>query len=111
LAWWVGRFSRRKTLSPTPEAITAQDWRQIAMTVVWLWVFVVSWVTFALSFGLGHAIIPSLVESRHLPRSVNAVRPIFYVVAILGVAVAFFALFNWLNRLPVIYDIFPRVVI
>lgn len=91
--------------------ITAEHWRQLAGTLTWLWIFAVSWVTFALSFGMGHAIIPSLVESHHLPRSVNTARPVFYLIALLGIVSAAYAFLSYLQWLPVIYEIFPRVII
>lgn len=101
----------RRTLSPTSNPIATQDWVQIAGTLVYLWIFAASWVTFALSFLIGHAIIPSLVHTHHVPRSVSAVRPVFYLISLAGAAGAVFAIVSWLNWLPVIYRIFPRVVI
>ncbi|MBI2320679.1 MAG: hypothetical protein HYU88_00905 [Chloroflexi bacterium] len=60
---------------------------------------------------MAHAIIPSLLQSHHLPRRVGAVRPVFYVVALAGAVSAVFAIVNWIQWLGVLYDIFPRVVI
>lgn len=87
-----------------------QDWALLADTVRWLWVFAAAWVVFALSFLIGHAIIPSLVQSHHLPRSVSAVRPVFYLISLAGALSAVFAITSWLNWLPVVYRIFPRVL-
>lgn len=84
---------------------------EIAGALTWLWLFVICWVTFALTFLLTHAIIPSMVGSHHLPRRVSGVRPVLYVIALAAAAGAVTFILSWLNWLPVIYRIFPRAVI
>ncbi len=92
-----------------PRSLGADEWGQISRLMVFLFLFTGLGLTSALGFLLGHAIIPSLVESRDVPRSANAVRWIAYPVSILALALTLYALTRALMlALAVMQSVYPR---
>lgn len=61
-----------------PEFILSGTWLELAQLLVRMWVFVLLQVVFAFAFLLAHAIIPSLIDTGHLPPATNRIRPILY---------------------------------
>ena len=89
----------------TPEFIDSQTWAGILGLLKSLWFFAFSWVTFALSTLFAHGIVPSLVTSGHIPARFQNVRPILYIVALLGLLGALFFIGTVIANVPtVIYD-------
>ena len=75
-----------------PAPIGAASWSEIGKMLSTLWIVVVFIVMFAANIILGHNLIPSFVESEHIPRSWQKARVLFYgaAAASLGVAVFLF---------------------
>ena len=57
-----------------PKALTGANWNDIHVWLVWFWTYLPLVITFALSMVTAHAVIPSLVITRHLPASANRLR-------------------------------------
>ncbi|MBM2825957.1 MAG: hypothetical protein HW403_21 [Dehalococcoidia bacterium] len=91
-----------------PEFIDSSSWAGIARLLTSLWGFAFSWVTFALSMLLAQGIIPSLVTSHHIPARFQSVRPIFYIVSLVGFMGALFFMYNAIAHLSFIYGIWDR---
>ena len=75
-----------------PVALTGYEWSDIGRTLTNIWLMVGFVVVAAANILIGHIFVPSLVSSRHLPAFVGKIRPMFYGVALLAFAVAFYEL-------------------
>ncbi len=94
-----------------PRAITGFDWPFIASLVNFptgLWGLVFFNYSFASLMLLAHVIIPSLVATGHIPVSLQRARPVLTVVGALCLVGSACVMVNFINTLPIIYDIFPE---
>ena len=57
-----------------PIALTSDHWNNIHVWLQWLWIYLPLVVTFAFTLLVAHALIPSLISTRHLPASANRLR-------------------------------------
>ena len=57
-----------------PKALTTVEWNNIHLFLQWFWIFLPIVVTFAITMLTAHALIPSLVNTGHLPESVQRLR-------------------------------------
>ena len=57
-----------------PKALTSFDWNNIHVWLTLFWIYVPLVLTFALTMLTAHALIPSLVITKHLPASANRAR-------------------------------------
>ena len=73
-----------------PNYIGPEAWAYVSIFVRNIWFFVVSILVFAAHMVIGHAAIPSLIQSRHIPRTFNKIRIPIYAIAILAFASAIF---------------------
>mgnify|MGYP001410086748 CR=1 FL=1 len=77
-----------------PAYITTYVWHEIEVTLGFLWLLPIVVIFFGGNFLMAHAILPSLIETRHLPAGATKLRIPFYLGAALGalgiVAVMFF---------------------
>ena len=94
-----------------PRAIIGLDWLVLPSLVSFLWLLVIFNVGFAASMLLAHIIIPSLIETTHLPKGMSKARPILTIVGLLSLSVSAVVLLNWLGALPIIYDVYPKRLI
>ena len=92
----------------TPAVVTAEQWQQINQTLIWFWAFLGCIVVFAANMLVAYAIIPSLVSTRDLPAKVAAIRPVLFALAAIFLIAAVFAFVNVVNRIQVLYEIWPR---
>lgn len=93
-----------------PRFITAVEWAATVPMIISLWAFAGVMVAFAFSLMLGHAVIPSLVDTRHLPVRAASFRPLMYILAVVFFVIAVVIFLNLvLNLLGTIYDIYPKV--
>ena len=69
-----------------PKALTSVEWNNIHMFLQWFWIYFPIVVTFGMTLLTAHAIIPSLVNTGHLPESAQRMR-----VPLTGFAVLLFA--------------------
>ncbi|MBN18223.1 MAG: hypothetical protein CL758_01880 [Chloroflexi bacterium] len=76
-----------------PESLGINEWQQISKLLLSLWLTVIFVIIFAANMLLAHNIIPSLLESKHIPLSWGKTRKPMYAVAIIsfGVALYFFS--------------------
>jgi hypothetical protein len=93
-----------------PQAIGSDQWAQIARALSYLFLFTGLGLTAALGFLLGHAILPSLVDSEDAPAALSAVRWLAYPVAALALVLAAYALVRaLLLAVGVTQQIYPRL--
>ena len=67
---------------PDPAALTNVQWTELSKLLISLWIFVGSIIVFAASLLVAHVLIPSLVESGHLPERYLRFRTSLYTVGI-----------------------------
>lgn len=95
----------------TPELIDPSQWKSLTALMITLWLFAFFTITFAINVLIGHALIPSLAHTRELPRFMRLLRPIFYVVAAIALAIDVFIVLQLGSRLGILQDIYPRTLI
>ncbi len=91
-----------------PGVLTQAEWNEIPKAIIFLWVFVFFMVSAAFSFLLGHGVIPSLIASRHISRSVQRIRPLFYLAALGAISSAVFLIANAISTMKVIGNFWTR---
>lgn len=91
-----------------PGFVDADAWQQIHTLLTGLWVYMLLQVTFAFFLLLSHSIIPSLVQTGHLPPAAARIRPILYALFGLALIATLVAVFNAFGLMDVIYGIYPR---
>lgn len=52
-----------------PQALTSVEWTNIHLFLMWFWIYFPIVITFGLTMLTAHGIIPSLVNTGHLPES------------------------------------------
>ena len=75
-----------------PEYITKADWRDVGNLLTFFWLILLFAIGFGFNFLMAHAIIPSLISSRHLPQSVSKTRRVFYGGAFIALSLVVFAI-------------------
>ena len=92
-----------------PDLISPAQWDQIGRAMVSLYIFTGLALNAALSFLLGHAIIPSLVASGDAPAESLALRRVLDPVFALSLLLTLVAL-GWAMYLAVdaLWQIYPR---
>lgn len=70
-----------------PEALNHTDWRNTSILLRYLWFIVIFAFGFSTHMVLAHAIIPSLVNSGHLPPTIEnklkKIRTPFYLLSLI----------------------------
>ena len=64
-----------------PNFVTRSDWADIGEFLLGLLFVPGLMIVFSLSMLAAHALIPSLVNSGHLPEEYGKIRPVFYLIA------------------------------
>ena len=91
-----------------PEFINSSDWRAIGDMLTFIWLLFFAAVGFGFNFLMAHAIIPSLIGSRHLPARLDKSRPVFYGGAVLALGLVGFALSRVIAKAGLIESFWPR---
>jgi hypothetical protein len=92
-----------------PQVIGADQWAQISRALIYLFLFTGLGLTSAMGFLLGHAVVPSLIDSRDAPAVVGALRWLAYPVSVAAIALAVYALLRGLLLVTSIaQQIYPR---
>jgi Na+-translocating ferredoxin:NAD+ oxidoreductase RnfE subunit len=73
-----------------PNYIGPEAWGYVSVFVTNIWLFVLSIFIFAANMVIGHNMIPSLIESHHIPKSLGRIRIPVYAIAIAAFASAIF---------------------
>jgi hypothetical protein len=93
-----------------PQVIGPDLWTQIGRALVYLFLFTGLGLTSALGFLLGHAVLPSLVETDDVVHALSALRWMAYPVSALALALAAYALARGLLlAVSIAQQIYPRV--
>lgn len=94
-----------------PRTITGADWPDISLLVTFLWVVVVFNIGFAFAMLIGHAVIPSMIATGHIPSRLHSLRPFLYAAGLAALLVVIFIVSNWVVRLPIIFDVYAKKLI
>ena len=94
-----------------PRVITGADWPGFQALVILLWLFVIFNVGFAGAMLLGHAVVPSLITTGHIPQRLGNFRPLLTILGFLSLLVALYVLFSWVSGMAVVYDVYPKRLI
>jgi|TARA_B110000263_G_scaffold248698_1_gene264229 hypothetical protein len=89
-----------------PFAPNTAEWNEIAQTISFLTIALLSAFITGPSLLTAHAIIPSLVGTKTISEKYNKLRPVFYLIGFIGLAciITFFCL-AYVN----IYDVLQRI--
>ena len=92
-----------------PFAPTTGEWSEIARTITYLTLALVSAILTGPILLTAHAIIPSAVDSKTISNKYSKLRPILYIIGFLGLAsIITFFLLAFFNIYPVLERIYPR---
>ena len=93
-----------------PQVIEADQWDQISRALIYLFLFTGLGLTSAIGFLFGHALVPSLVESRDATRALMPLRWLIYPLSLVALALAVYALARaLLVASAVTQQIYPRL--
>lgn len=95
------------TITIDPIALGADSWSQLGTLLKSLWLAVLFIVLFASNMILGHILIPSFVDSGHIPDTFRRARPPLYALAILCFAVAMFFISVAIREASVLRNFWP----
>jgi hypothetical protein len=101
-------------MSPAPYAdpLTYAQWQLVAFAINHLIVTVALAVTGALSIVLAHGLIPSMVMTHDAPPDILVFRRVLYPIGVVALILAIFAAVRaFLIALPVMFEMFPRILI
>ncbi len=71
-----------------PKALTSTDWHNIHLFLQWFWIYFPLVVVFAVTMLIAHALIPSAVNTGHLPASAARLKLPLTAFALLVAAAA-----------------------
>jgi hypothetical protein len=91
-----------------PFAPNTAEWNEIAQTITFLTLALLSAFITGPSFLTAHAIIPSLIGTKTISEKYNKLRPILYLIGFIGLGciIAFFCL-AYINIYEVLQRIYP----
>ena len=89
-----------------PATLTNAEWTGIANLLTNLWVMLFLIIVIGSLYLTAHALVPSLVASRHLPESVARIRVPTYVLMFIGIALYFYFIGVSISESGVLGDIF-----
>lgn len=91
-----------------PFAPTTGEWSEIARSITFLTLALVSAILTGPILLVAHAIIPSAVDSKTVSEKFNKLRPILYIIGFIGlVSIISFFLLAFFNIYPVLERIYP----
>ena len=73
-----------------PTALTQANWAQTSQLLITVWLFFGAVAISTTSLILGYAIVPSLVETEHIPQQALKLRPVLFLAAVAFFAIAVF---------------------
>ena len=73
-----------------PKALSSANWNDIHLWLTYFWIYVPLVLTFAFTILTAHALIPSLINTGHIPTSVGRLRiPLTFFAALVFLAAVF----------------------
>jgi hypothetical protein len=94
-----------------PKALTSVEWNNIHMFLQWFWIYLPIVVTFAITMLTAHALIPSMVNTGHLPASMERLRMPLTGFAALVFVLAVVILVLGINATLDVRQVWPRFLI
>ena len=73
-----------------PKALSSANWNDIHLWLTYFWIYAPLVLTFAFTILTAHALIPSLINTGHIPTSVSRLRrPFTFFAALVFIAAVF----------------------
>jgi hypothetical protein len=94
---------------PDPSFITTEQWSQLSTLISTLWFCFALAILISFDLLIGHAVIPSMVASGHLPQGLNRIRPLFYGIAVLAAIGIVVLVASRADLLRVPFDIYEKM--
>lgn len=94
-----------------PRFLTAADWDIIQSILIRGWMAAGFMLSFAFLMALAHAIVPSLVATRHIPQRAQSSRVLFYLLGFAALAGAAFTVASILGDIGIVQRIYPHIFI
>jgi hypothetical protein len=98
-----------------PEPLNHVDWRATSLILRWMWMILIFAFFFAAHMLLAHAIIPSLLDSGHVPDGLRErarkLRLPLYVMSFLLLACAAYFITIMVNSSQELHQFWPRSLI
>jgi len=79
-----------------PNVLLNSEWSEIGKSLTFLWAAAFCVILASGNMLLGHIILPSLIDSYHIPKSLQKTRALFYFVSIAIYAVAAWLIIQFL---------------
>ena len=96
-------------MSTDPTFINALDWQRVGGLLLTLWWILASVMGLAGSLLLAHGMVPSLAGTRDIPaNAARMLRPPLYLSAAFFLVLLIFSVLVFVDRLPVLGDIFDK---
>ncbi|MBI4236226.1 MAG: hypothetical protein HY688_02565 [Chloroflexi bacterium] len=92
-----------------PQALGPAQWGQVGSTLLYLWAFVFFMGGVATNFLIAHAVIPSLITTRHLPTRFQLLRPFFYALTLAALGLLVWSVISFLHASDVLRSLYPKV--
>ena len=94
-----------------PKALSSADWNNIHLFLQWFWIYFPLVLIFATTVLTAHAIIPSLVNTGHLPGGVARLKLPLDLFALLVFAAAVVILVFGINQTLDVANFYDRYLI
>jgi|TARA_B100001971_G_scaffold9020_1_gene7395 hypothetical protein len=105
--FWNGERQRMEQVFLDPGTIGPESWSELGSLLRSLWLTVLFVVLFASNMLVGHNMLPSLIESGHVPKSWQKVRPVLYAGAIISIGLASFFVSRAIEFAGVLRNFWP----
>ena len=97
--------------SMDPKALTTTDWHNIHLFLQWFWIYFPLIITFALTMLTAQALIPSAVNTGHLPASAARLKlPLTLFAILVGVAAVIILIYG-INQTLDVRNFWSRLLI
>ena len=81
-----------------PKSLSSANWNDIHLWLTYFWIYVPLVLTFAFTMLTAHALIPSLINTGHIPSSAGRLRIPLTLFAFLVFAAAVFMMVLTINK-------------
>ena len=94
-----------------PKALDSTDWNNIHLFLQWFWIYFPLVVAFAVTMLTAHALIPSAVETGHLPASASRLKLPLTALALVIAVAAIIILVLGINQTLDVRNFWDRLLI
>lgn len=96
-------------LEVDPQALGTAQWEQVGSALLYLWALLFFMGGVVSNFIIAHAVIPSLVTTRHIASRYQALRLFFYGLTVVALAFWIWSAVSFLQATEVLRLFYPKV--